>query len=483
MIASLSSNNGYNFGLKWSIVGCALALVYISACELIVPPDRSVPRYNTVNGAKHRPTLNPGGSGYQGESGNASRTRAVEQAYGGQVNAPSTSANPAIPLPAAPPSASANIGDDPRFPPAPQMNAAPRTQPQSQESGGFWNSLAFWRDDEKVTDAPVSARQRPVENQGAAGTTMAASTAPVVSNNLAPLAPDAYPDLHTAPEKPGIASVDDSRQRSLATKGELEADRSGALAAREQVLKDAAAEPSLLSNPPSAIANLPPPPAMSMAQAAKVEQVQTAAPVAAAPIAAAPVAAPNVAPRVASANGGSAFERLTQQPLATANTPRPVGVAPPPAPLAAPAPAPAPAMAAPQEPIRLTPPPMAELPPAPSPMPAPAPAPMVASAPAPTPANVPLSVPADAQVPLAPAAVNVNAAPPVASVPAPQMAETAAPGGLEPITLTPPGGMAAQDYSYGTPATGAAMVQPVTSQRMINSQSYLPQSRYAQRRN
>lgn len=356
MMLSSHPKNGYSFGFKWSLVGCALALVYISACELIVPPDRSVSRYNTVIGEKRRPELNPGGTNYEGDNSQKSRAAAMNSAYYGDA-APvqPTSAAPVAPLPEAP------------------------------------------------VEESSSARHRPSENAAASMTVAAAS---VSSNDLAPL-PGAYPDLHATPEKPTAAAVDNTKQRSIAIRGEMEYEQQNAAAARDQALKDATAEPSLLANP-SSLPNLPPPPPMTKSQSVQVEQMK--------------------AQSVPSSVNGSAFERLTNQPNSSA-----------------------------QEPIRLT-------PPAPTIVPPPAPLTTV-------PANAPF------------ASVNVKPAPEVAGVASPNPQASSA---LEPIHLVPPGAqMASVPAENATAMAGtqtAALQPPVTTQRYINNQAYLPSSRYAARR-
>lgn len=461
MIAPLSSKNGYTFGFRWSLLGCALALVYITSCELLIPPDRSVPRYNTVNGERRRPELNPGGASFNGQTSMTTRIAAIDYAYGGPA-APETSAAASAPLPPSPKQAApvqdvVMAKEDTRFPPAPTRNAAPQT-----EEKGFWNSLAFWREDEKIADAPLSERRRPAENSTATATVAAATASPVASNELAPL-PGSYPVLNVTPEKPSVAAIDNSKQKAMATRSELETDRATALAAREQVLKDAAAEPSLLANPPAtaaAIATLPPPPSrMTPEQSVQVSKAIEAAPVAA-----------STAPA-----SGSAFERLTQKPLTASSVP-PARVAtapitPPPVatsvrPVLRPALPDTGSQSSAMEPIRLTPPPI--------------------TAPEPVQSASNLAVAPDASTPLSSPfattpSVNVGAAPTVAGTPSPYPQASAS---LEPIRLVPPGAAMSAPQASAVAGTGTATasVQPVTGQRYIHNQAYLPQSRYAQRR-
>lgn len=469
MKSSLSPKNGYAFGFRWSLVGCALALIYTTSCELIIPPDRSVPRYNTVHGTKKRPLLNPGGSGYSGNTSLAGRSNAIDYVYGqprmAESAAPSTSAASAAPLPAAP--AAAPIAESPK----PAQTAAPRMASASEEKS-FWDRMAFWRDDVSVKDVPKAARVRPVENQNIGSASAAAPVATgVAAGELAPLPgtadaapisptkPGEYPSLHSAPARPSVAAVDNSKQRAMAVRNELEADRATAMQSREQLVKDAAAEPSLLANPPKLAAPagaLPPPPPMNAAQAKAVQEV--ASQPAAAPVqTAAPVSPIN--------NGSSAFERLTQRPLTAPMTASQA------APQVATAPAAAPAL----EPIRLTP-------------PASEPASPAAGTPF---ASVNVSAPPAVSGMAAPASNAAPALEPIRLTPPSAMANSAAASGtqtanLEPIRLKPPAG-AVGGTSGGLPSTQAITEEGLqtgsaSSTHQPYTPSYLPQSRYAERR-
>lgn len=57
----IERENGVLFGLKWSLVGCLIALCFLSSCSLF---DSGTPRYNSVVGEKRVPVLNPGGVGF-----------------------------------------------------------------------------------------------------------------------------------------------------------------------------------------------------------------------------------------------------------------------------------------------------------------------------------------------------------------------------------------------------------------------------------
>lgn len=57
----IERESGLWFGLRWSFIGCALALLLLSGCSLF---DSGAVRYNTVTGERRAPVLNPGGAGY-----------------------------------------------------------------------------------------------------------------------------------------------------------------------------------------------------------------------------------------------------------------------------------------------------------------------------------------------------------------------------------------------------------------------------------
>lgn len=60
-LARIEQENGIVFGLKWSLVGFALALCFLAGCSSFFDSGEP-PRYNTVQGARRAPVLNPGGA-------------------------------------------------------------------------------------------------------------------------------------------------------------------------------------------------------------------------------------------------------------------------------------------------------------------------------------------------------------------------------------------------------------------------------------
>lgn len=433
----LTSSHGLVFGFRWSLVGVCLALFYIASCDLFVPPDNNSPRYNQVIGTKKRPSLNPGGANYQPMQGQSARQSSIDEAYGASeaMQAGATLTTPAAPLAQPAPVAPAAATAAPAPAPRPEARAAPAA---AQEEPSFWSRLAFWSDDEpeRVAEIAKSERRMPAENQAMHATVADVPATPVASAELAPLpgtpnaerpmqmaANESYPKLYTTPERPSPAATDNTRQRLGATRSDLEADRAVADQDRARLARDAVAEPSLLSTMPELQrpqppAALPPPPAA----------------IPPAPVSRGPMAPP-VAP-IASAPANSAFERLTNRPL-TAAAPAPVSPA---------APAPHTNVAPPD-----------------SSTPLPALASVTDSAPRP-----------------APTSVDIAPAPAIASVAPPVSTERT----LEPIRLTPPPGVIADNTMAATPqtppASGAIALTP--PQSFAETQSFLPGSRYSQRR-
>jgi hypothetical protein len=143
-----------------------------------------------------------------------------------QLNSMTPQGSPA-PMPTAP--VSQNGVDDGRFPPVDQ---AVQARAQEQMGNGFSN-----------------ARRTPIEN--------AASEIMVSENN--------YPPLSDVPQRPPMAGDDSAASRLGRVRSELERDRVNSGAARDQLNRDAASEPSLLGTgggstlPPSPVFAPPPP--------------------------------------------------------------------------------------------------------------------------------------------------------------------------------------------------------------------------------
>jgi hypothetical protein len=436
LMIPLSSHNGYAFGFRWSLLGCVLALFYITSCDLIIPPDNSIPRYNTVRGEKRRPNLNPGGAQYQGTKTTEMSRATVDQVYGASPTSSEVSAamQPAMP---APPSIRQRGTPQARSE-MPEQKTSPVATSSTQEKS-IWSKMAFWNNDSPVVpEVPASQRVRPVENTVAL---QAASVIPVASAELK------YPELNTTPPKPSVSDIDNTRQRGLAVRSELESGRLDSDAVRTQLLKDAGSEPTLLNNPPPPVTpipaapqpvgatsrpsslNLPPPPVMNHAQSEAVQKI----------------AVPRI-PIMPETKTGGAFERLTQRSLDGTSI-EPQQIQP-----YSEAPVSSRAVASARDPIHLI------------------------APPPPPPQDVPV----------------------VSSLPDPvQSFSSTSRGEIEPIRLVPPttsGGIAVASLGQSPVVNGdgyasdvtpsEATQQPLTlaSPRILQEQNYLPSSRYADRR-
>lgn len=56
-LSRIENENGLVFGLKWSLVGFAIALCFLAGCASLF--ESGSPRYNTVQGPKRVPVMNP----------------------------------------------------------------------------------------------------------------------------------------------------------------------------------------------------------------------------------------------------------------------------------------------------------------------------------------------------------------------------------------------------------------------------------------
>ncbi len=196
--------------------GPLLLAVTLCSCNLLIPENPSSPRYNSVLGQPRTPQLNPAGG--PGPSSNAAPM--MQQAEAPEVNATA-------------------------FPPV-----DPATEARAREI------MASDVPPPPMAAPQQNARQMPLENQPGMQ----------VAGN--------YPELNNVPATPPMGANGDAA-RLARVRAQLEAERNGADAARNQLATDAAAEPSLLDAPmpqaplspqssigngPGYIAQLPPPP-------------------------------------------------------------------------------------------------------------------------------------------------------------------------------------------------------------------------------
>lgn len=166
----------------------------LSSCAYIIPEDPNVPRNNTVLGDMRKPQLNMNSAGAQ---------------------------TAATPRPVAMPTAAATPGESMNLPP---VDAA--TQAQAEK---------VMATQAMQTNAPAPAnngRRVPVENQQ-----FQVSSAD-------------FPPINSVPPRPAMTGEASAQSRLNETKASLEKDRAEAIESKETLAKDAAAEPSMLSDLP-----------------------------------------------------------------------------------------------------------------------------------------------------------------------------------------------------------------------------------------
>ena len=176
----------------------------LAGCAYVIPPEESVPRNNTVTGAPHRPQLNLSPSTPQG-----ALPPRVEMT-----------------LPHAPAAVAAN-----EAPVMPPVDAATQAQAAKEMAAEV----------APATSAPVlNDRHVPVEN----------SQFQVSANT--------YPSLNSVPPRPAIAGPESTKAHLTDVESTLEQDRAQAAASKETLARDAAAEPSMLSELPATDATAAP---------------------------------------------------------------------------------------------------------------------------------------------------------------------------------------------------------------------------------
>lgn len=162
----------------------------MSSCALIIPPDPSIPRNNTVIGDPHRPQLNSGS---------------------GAAAPAATPTQPQAMVPSQPPTLMAM-----NTPPVPSaMAATPVVTPQAEQA--------------QLAPAPVPPQYRsvPVENEQALQ----------MAGN--------YPPLGSVPPRPVMDGPESSKQHLKDARSEMESARDAAAVAKDKLDHDAAGEPSM----------------------------------------------------------------------------------------------------------------------------------------------------------------------------------------------------------------------------------------------
>ncbi|MFZ4541521.1 MAG: hypothetical protein ACOYNL_06890 [Rickettsiales bacterium] len=177
----------------------------LSSCAYLIPPDTNEPRHNTVLGAPHKPQLNVTTIGVGPQSNNT--VRDTMQVAPQQVAAMERAA----------PVTAVTRSDLPNLPPV-----DPSTRAQAEREM-----------------ASVSERRIPMENQFQ-----------VAAND--------YPDLHSVPARPTLNGPGSTQSRLIETKSYLEQDRTQSEISKAALSRDAAAEPSMLSELPATEGTIPP---------------------------------------------------------------------------------------------------------------------------------------------------------------------------------------------------------------------------------
>lgn len=221
----------------------ALMLVSLSACTYLIPSDPSSPRYNTLSGERHAPVANSLPPGPQdmvehvyteGMNDGAMEYESVPQMVSA---APAVAPSTTVMAPVVAPSPTANgalvssataptVMPMAPMPPAaaPMTMAAPVAAPMPPALPPV-DLLTQSKAQREM--AAESRRQTPYENY-MAPTDVARS------------------DLNTVPPRPTMWGPNSAQSQLDGTRRELEQDRNAIGAAREQLKRDAAQEPSLI---------------------------------------------------------------------------------------------------------------------------------------------------------------------------------------------------------------------------------------------
>ena len=202
------------FGVSWAALGSMMAMVMLASCAYFIPESTNAPRYNTVEGERRPPALNP--------SSAAPRTDlrvSQDPAYQPQSQMSLTPVTPAAPMAVEQPFVQTM--------PAPQT-AAPSPASVPQTSYDWWDPAGWF-----ASDAPPPA------------------SAPAASR---------YPQLQDTPPSPVTTGQAAARENLMNGQSDLEASRTAAGMRASQLSTDAAAEPSLLAPLPPAASPVPPAP-------------------------------------------------------------------------------------------------------------------------------------------------------------------------------------------------------------------------------
>lgn len=214
------NERGLTFGLTWSAVGCALALVGLTSCGYLVPEDNRAPRYNTVIGERRTPALN--------------------NQVGANMPDPDTGEYPA--MTGAPMRPAANPSAAP-MPTTASVNSPGGAMPSAvggPPKRSFWDKTRGWvfGDDAEIGGAPVPLGT-PLPPGAMNDLPDDAETVDVAMGSSSE-----YPKLEDVKDVPP-ASVD-ARDRLQQAQDALLLDRVRAAQERDAAAREAASEPTLL---------------------------------------------------------------------------------------------------------------------------------------------------------------------------------------------------------------------------------------------
>lgn len=221
-----ANERGLTFGLTWSAVGCALAMVGLTSCGYIIPEDNRPPRYNSVMGERRTPLLN-------NAVGANTPPPVDEEAYPqspAEISATAPMQAASMPQGGGVPTASVSS------PGGPAPAAAPGARAGSQRS--FWDKSKGWifGEDADIRETPVPL--------GAPLPPGARNASDPKSVDLAMGSSSDYPKLE---EVGDVVPATRSTQTKLKQAEEaLMIDRARADGNRDTLASEVAAEPSLL---------------------------------------------------------------------------------------------------------------------------------------------------------------------------------------------------------------------------------------------
>lgn len=251
----------------------------IAGCAFIIPPEQNSPRHNTVLGAPHKPALNnavgpqsslrrPEGQGVASQPAPQGVASAEGSPYYGagaaKVREEARSTVLGVPVPSLSrhlPSWLGGMSEEEmaqqsnvnqqgvaaNLPPVDEQVQA-RAAQEMQGANGALAPLPPVTPEEAAAAAPAA---------GGAEMAMAPRRVPI-ENRAYHVASNDYPALQSVPPRPVMSGEGSSKADLTAVQSTLEKDRSAAMESKQTLARDAAAEPSMLSELPKTDGVVPP---------------------------------------------------------------------------------------------------------------------------------------------------------------------------------------------------------------------------------